>query len=108
MRLSNTLHRWGFAFKRIGLEAGPLSQWLYEGLTNAGFDVVLLETRHVKAALSAMIIKTDRKLSKLLSLVPRSSLPLRQADQRARRRLMKRNFLHRNARYIAAGGLQNT
>ncbi len=51
----------GFELKRIGLEAGPLSQWLYEGLTNAGFDVVLLETRHVKAALSAMIIKTDRK-----------------------------------------------
>jgi transposase len=28
---------------RIGLEAGPLSQWLYAGLTQAGFDVVLLE-----------------------------------------------------------------
>jgi len=50
-----------FALKRIGLEAGPLSQWLHEGLTRAGFDVVLLETRHVKAALSAMTIKTDRK-----------------------------------------------
>src|SRR5262249_9432563 len=46
---------------RIGLEAGPLSQWLYAGLAAAGFQVVLLETRHVKAALSAMIIKTDRK-----------------------------------------------
>lgn len=46
---------------RIGLEAGPLSQWLREGLIQAGFDVVLLETRHVKAALSAMTIKTDRK-----------------------------------------------
>ena len=51
----------GLALKRIGLEAGPMSQWLYEGLTKAGFDVVLLETCHVKAALSAMIIKTDRK-----------------------------------------------
>jgi transposase len=46
---------------RIGLEAGPLSQWLYAGLAAAGFEVVLLETRHVKAALSAMVIKTDRK-----------------------------------------------
>src|ERR1700738_5055665 len=43
------------------LEAGPLSQWLYAGLVAAGFEVVLLETRHVKAALSAMVIKTDRK-----------------------------------------------
>ena len=40
---------------------GPLSQWLYAGLTQAGFDAVLLETRHVKAALSAMVVKTDRK-----------------------------------------------
>src|SRR4029078_6085668 len=39
----------GFAMKRIGLEAGPLSQWLYAGLTRAGFETALLETRHVKA-----------------------------------------------------------
>jgi transposase len=47
--------------ERIGLEAGPLSQWLYAGLAQAGFETVLLETRHVKAALSAMTVKTDRK-----------------------------------------------
>jgi transposase len=46
---------------RVGLEAGPLSQWLYAGLAAAGFEAVLLETRHVKAALSAMVVKTDRK-----------------------------------------------
>lgn len=46
---------------RIGLEAGPLSQWLHAGLVAVGCDVVLLETRHVKAALSAMTVKTDRK-----------------------------------------------
>jgi transposase len=46
---------------RIGIEAGPLSQWLHAGLTQAGFETVLLETRHVKAALSAMTVKTDRK-----------------------------------------------
>ena len=49
------------AIERIGLEAGPLSQWLHAGLTQAGFETVLLETRHVKAALSAMTVKTDRK-----------------------------------------------
>jgi transposase len=38
-----------------------LSQWLHAGLTAAGFEAVLLETRHVKAALSAMVVKTDRK-----------------------------------------------
>jgi transposase len=52
---------------RIGLEAGPLSQWLQAALVKVGFEAVLrfeavlLETRHVKAALSAMIVKTDRK-----------------------------------------------
>lgn len=46
---------------RVGLEAGPLSQWLHAGLTAAGHDAVLLETRHVKAALSAMLVKTNRK-----------------------------------------------
>ena len=47
----------GLAFARIGLEAGPLSQCLHAGLERAGLPVVLIETRHVKAALSAMTIK---------------------------------------------------
>ena len=46
---------------RVGLEAGPLYQWLYDGLHAAGLGPVLLETRHVKAALSAMAVKTDRR-----------------------------------------------
>ena len=55
------LRELGVPLTRIGLEAGPLSQWLHAGLTGAGFEAVLLETRHVKAALSAMVVKTDRK-----------------------------------------------
>lgn len=50
----------GPSLERIGLEAGPLSQWLYAALREAGLAVELLETRHVKAALSAMPVKTDR------------------------------------------------
>ena len=45
----------------VGLEAGPLSQWLYKGLTDAGLETVLMETRQVKGALTAMPIKTDRR-----------------------------------------------
>jgi transposase len=55
------LGRLGLVVTRIGIEAGPLSQWLHAGLTEAGLEVVLLETRQVKAALSAMVVKTDRK-----------------------------------------------
>ncbi|WP_265975337.1 hypothetical protein [Brucella intermedia] len=43
----------------IGLEAGPLSQWLHRGLADARLEVVLMETRQVKGALKAMPIKTD-------------------------------------------------
>lgn len=45
----------------IGLEAGPLSQWLHRALGEAGLDPVLMETRQVKGALKAMPIKTDRR-----------------------------------------------
>ena len=45
--------------ERIGLEAGPLSELMRE-LYVLGIVVTLLETRQVRAALSAMIIKTDR------------------------------------------------
>lgn len=45
----------------VGLEAGPLSQWLHRHLREAGFEAVLMETRQVKGALKAMPIKTDRR-----------------------------------------------
>src|SRR3954465_12764488 len=51
----------GSSPERIGLEAGPLSQWLYAALRQAGFAVELLETRHVRDAFKAMPVKTDRK-----------------------------------------------
>jgi hypothetical protein len=34
-----------YRFKRIGLEAGPLSQWLFNGLAEAGLPVVCVERR---------------------------------------------------------------
>jgi transposase len=51
----------GVEVSRIGLEAGPLSQWLYAGMREAGLPVELLETRHVRDAFKAMPVKTDRK-----------------------------------------------
>lgn len=51
----------GVGLARIGLEAGPLSQWLYAGMREAGLAVELLETRHVRDAFKAMPVKTDRK-----------------------------------------------
>src|SRR5439155_3520120 len=54
--LTNTIYR----FKRVGLEAGPLSQWLYSVLAEAGLPVICVETRHMRAMLKAQINKTDR------------------------------------------------
>ncbi len=49
-----------YHFKRIGLEAGPLSQWLYSALGEANLPVICVETRHMRAVLKAQINKTDR------------------------------------------------
>ena len=51
----------GVTFGRIGIEAGPLSQWLVNALTAVDLQVVCVETRHMKAWLTAQQInKTDR------------------------------------------------
>jgi transposase len=50
----------GHELSRIGLEAGPLSQWLYAAMKQAGLAVELLETRHVRDAFRAMLVKSDR------------------------------------------------
>jgi transposase len=50
----------GLELSRIGLEAGPLSQWLYAAMKQAGLVIELLETRHVRDAFKAMPVKSDR------------------------------------------------
>jgi len=51
----------GGSLARIGLEAGPLSQWLFAAMKASGLAVELLETRHVRNAFKTMSVKTDRK-----------------------------------------------
>jgi transposase len=51
----------GLSLARIGLEAGPLSQWLYAAMREADLAVELLETRHARNAFKTMPVKTDRK-----------------------------------------------
>jgi transposase len=50
----------GLPLERIGLEVGPLSQWLYAAMKQTGLAVELLETRHVRDAFKAMVVKSDR------------------------------------------------
>ena len=61
------------AFERVGLEAGPLSPWLFAGLTAAGLPAICIETRHAKAAMVAMTRnKNDRNDARSLAHLIRS------------------------------------
>ena len=60
--------------ERVGLEAGPLSQWLFEGLAQAGVPVVCIETRHAKAFLKAQVNKTDRNDARGIAQMMRVNL----------------------------------
>jgi transposase len=51
----------GVTMERIGLKAGPLSQWLHAAMAKAGLAVELIETRHVGAAFKTMPVKIDKK-----------------------------------------------
>src|ERR1700694_1582586 len=54
--LGNPIYR----FKRIGREAGPLSQWLFSALAEAGLPMICVETRHMRGVFEAQVHKTDR------------------------------------------------
>jgi transposase len=77
---------------RIGLEAGPLSEWLSDGLSRLGFAVILMETRQVRAALSAMVVKTDRKDARGIAQLLRAGwfrpVHVKTADAREQRTLL--------------------
>jgi transposase len=47
----------GMSFGRIGIEAGPLSQWLVNELMAAELPVICVETQHMKALLTAQQIR---------------------------------------------------
>lgn len=60
--------------ERVGLEAGPLSQWLFRGLAEAGLPVVCIETRHTKAFLKAQVNKSDRNDARGIAQMMRVNL----------------------------------
>src|SRR5256714_1145837 len=90
------------AIERIGLEAGPLSQWLYGALAEAGFAVICVGTRHMKAALSAQINKSDRSDARGIAQMMRVGLyrsvhVKTRASQKVRMLLTSRQLLQAKA-----------
>lgn len=60
-------------YVRVGLEAGPLSQWLFFGLQEAELPDVCIEARHAKAAMVAMNRnKNDRNDARSIAQLVRS------------------------------------
>jgi transposase len=59
---------------QVGLEAGPLSQWLFSGLAERGVAVVCIETRHTKAFLKAQPNKSDRNDARGIAQMMRVNL----------------------------------
>jgi hypothetical protein len=47
--LLQELAKSAYRLKRIGLEAEPLSQWLYSAIAEEGLPVICVETRHMRA-----------------------------------------------------------
>jgi transposase len=72
--LLQVLKKGGYRFKRIGLEAGPLSQWLFSALAEAGLPAICVETRHMRAVLKAQINKTDRNDARGMAQMMRAGL----------------------------------
>lgn len=86
-------------WERVGLEAGPLSQWLFFGLEDAGLPAVCIETRHAKAAITAMSRnKNDRNDARSIAQIVRSgwfkAVHVKSTDsQELRTLLTSREFL---------------
>jgi len=90
---------------RIGLEAGPLSQWLFSGMAEVGLPVICIETRHTKAFLKAQVNKSDRNDARGIAQMMRVNLyrPVHVktlASQKRRALLTARKLLQEKAHAI--------
>lgn len=59
---------------RLGLEAGSLAPWLYDGLARKGLPVFCIETRQMKAFAKASPVKTDKRDARLIAQAMRTGL----------------------------------
>lgn len=66
----------GLRLKRVGLEAGTLSQWLWSGLAEAGLPAICVETRRMHSLLKAHNAgnKTDRNDARGIAQMMRAGL----------------------------------
>ncbi|RJT22399.1 IS110 family transposase [Mesorhizobium waimense] len=100
--LARVLKDPAWRLERVGLEAGPLSQWLFSGLAAASLPVICIETRHTKAFLKAQPNKSDRIDARGIAQMMRVNLfrPVHVktlTNQKRRALLTARNLLQEKA-----------
>src|SRR5438093_8953752 len=101
--LSKTIYR----CKRVGLEARPLSQWLYSVLAEAGLPVICVETRHMRAVLKAQINKTDRNDARGIAQMMRVGLYRPVHVKTLRRQKLRMLLTHRKLLQSKAIAIEN-
>lgn len=89
--------------RRVGLEASSLSPWLATELRKLGLPIIVVEAKHMKAALGAMRNKTDKNDARGIAQMMRTGwfreIHVKSAECHrmrillANRRLLKRKFL---------------
>jgi transposase len=96
-----------YRFKRIGLEAGPLSQWLFSALAEAGLPAICVETRHMRAALKAQINKTDRNDARGIAQMMRVGLYRPVHVKTVRSQKLRMLLIHRKLLQSKAIAIEN-
>jgi transposase len=70
--LHDALKRLDLPLARVGMEACSLTAWLHDGLTQAGWPAICIETRQANASMKAMPNKTDRNDARALAQIMRT------------------------------------
>src|SRR5262249_30429597 len=88
-------------------QAGPLSQWLFSALAEAGLPVICVETRHMKAVLKAQINKTDRNDARGIAQMMRAGLYRPVHVKTLRRQKLRMLLTHRELLQSKAIAIEN-
>src|SRR3974377_718643 len=105
--LLQVLRNRAYRLKRIGLEAGPLSQWVFSALGEANLPVICVETRHMRAVLQAQINKTDRNDARGIAQMMRVGLYRPVHVKTLRSQKLRMLLTHRKLLQAKAIGVEN-
>ena len=90
--LAASLRELDLPLERVGLEACSLTAWLHDGLREAGWPALCIETRQANAAMKTMPNKTDRNDARALAQIMRTGW-FRRVHVKSRRCRLWRSLL---------------